>query len=306
MIVAAISTKQLELLELVDTNPHRNKLRKIEREFDPRCPVNLRDRWAKVQSVNAMTVTGFMHGKDSFSNNKALCGESLKKLQEYNKTGFMTSYGVIFFVLIAIVLDKHAVQLLSGRGGCIHSKPFFCNFCCCRNKESLPSVYLCHECDMERKEFPDGISPPATTWSVHSLGVYHSPPTKLSLTAISHHPTDPGLVATAPPRLDGRGLVWNRLQKPCLDCDCDKCQQTRMLPREFLTCHHSELIGSNEETLIMEKRMPYIEFPKETARKRELFAAVEALNLSQQEYETVKLGRVRSYDIPSTLSNPNP
>jgi len=56
----------------------------------------------------------------------------------------------------------------------------------------------------------------------------------------------------------------------------------------------------------MDKRMPYMEFPKETARKQELFDAVEALHLSEEEYETVKLGRVRSYDIPSTLSNPNP
>jgi hypothetical protein len=177
MIVAALSVKELEFLEMVDTNPHRKALRKKPKraggQEEPHltveeislryCPVNMRDRWAKAQSVNALTVTGFMHGKDSYKNNKALCEDSIKKLQEYNREGFLTSYGVIFFVLIAIVLDKHAVQLLSGRGGCIHSKPFFCSFCCCRNKDSgLPSVYLCHECDMERKEYPDGISPPGS------------------------------------------------------------------------------------------------------------------------------------------------
>jgi hypothetical protein len=111
----------------------------------------------------------------------------------------------------------------------------------------------------------------------------------LSLTATSHHPTDPGLVATEP-RLDGWGLVWPRLQIPRLECECEECRQAPVLSRGYLNCHHSELIGSSEETEIRMKNIPYQEFPNDTANKTELFAAVQALNLLPEEYETVKSG----------------
>jgi len=38
------------------------------------------------------------------------------------------------------------------------------------------------------------------------------------------------------------------------------------------------------------KNIPYQEFPNDTANKTELFAAVQALNLLPEEYETVKSG----------------
>lgn len=141
MVLSAVSIKDKLMLELVNSNYFRQHLKKDDSEY------------GKAQSVNAVTLCGFIQGKDNYENNKALCEEDIQNLVAWNRDGFPTSDGRLFKVNICIPLDKSAMQKLSGRGGGNAFTTMFCTFCDATNKDSQSPMFVCTDCSGESR-FP--------------------------------------------------------------------------------------------------------------------------------------------------------